>query len=496
MTAVAVTGATVDYGEGPVLADLDLAVARGEWVVLLGPNGAGKSTALGILSGLVTHTGRVTIQDHDPHRWRPRDWARTVALVPQRPILPPGLTVTDYVLLGRTAHIPTFGVEDTADLAAVGHALDRLDLHGFSHRPVVSLSGGELQRVVLARALVQEAPVLLLDEPTAALDIGHGQQVLELIDELRVERDLTIVAAMHDLTLASQFADRVVLLDGGHTVAVGAPREVLTPDALARHYDARVRVLDDGVGGIIVIPVRERVVRRRGVPDRRPPPPVAGRAAASTGPERPRTTPRPPPTPTDARPTMTDDATTPPTTRDTEAAPQPRHVESLVLVHTGHGKGKSTSAFGTALRALARDWPVGVIQFIKSGDWQVGEERLLTELGADWWALGDGFSWDSEDLAESEAVARTAWEEARARLASGDYRLLVLDEITYPMNWGWIDTDEVVRALEERPATTSVILTGRDAPQALVDVADTVTSMEKVKHAFDQGILARRGIDY
>jgi cob(I)alamin adenosyltransferase len=194
---------------------------------------------------------------------------------------------------------------------------------------------------------------------------------------------------------------------------------------------------------------------------------------------------------------MTDrDPTAPPVDKDTTDRPRRKHVESIVLVNTGDGKGKSTAAFGTAVRALARDWPVGVIQFIKSGNWRVGEEEMLTRLGADWWSLGDGFSWESQDLDESEARARAAWEEARERLASGDYRLLVLDEITYPMNWGWIDTDEVVAAIADRPETTTVIATGRDAPQALVDVADTVTRMDNVKHAFDQGIMARRGIDY
>jgi cob(I)alamin adenosyltransferase len=204
------------------------------------------------------------------------------------------------------------------------------------------------------------------------------------------------------------------------------------------------------------------------------------------------------PTPDDPTPDgqTTTDATTPPREKDLDAAPPGRHVESLVLVNTGDGKGKSTAAFGTALRALARGWPVGVIQFIKSGEWRVGEEELLTRLGADWWALGDGFSWDSEDLDESEAVARAAWDEASARLASGDYRLVVLDEITYPMNWGWIDTAAVVAAIEARPDHTTVILTGRDAPEDLIAVAHTVTRMDNVKHAFDQGIVARRGIDY
>ena len=198
---------------------------------------------------------------------------------------------------------------------------------------------------------------------------------------------------------------------------------------------------------------------------------------------------------TEAGETAVDDAHTPPTDHVVQSE-RGRHVQSLVLVNTGDGKGKSTAAFGTILRALARDWPVAVIQFIKSGDWRVGEQELLTELGAQWWAMGDGFSWDSEDLEESEALARAAWEQARTAIGSGDYRLVLLDEITYAMNWGWIDADEVIASIRDRPETTSVIATGRDASDALIEVADTVTRMDNVKHAFDQGILARRGIDY
>ncbi|MGD2102918.1 MAG: cob(I)yrinic acid a,c-diamide adenosyltransferase [Acidimicrobiia bacterium] len=169
---------------------------------------------------------------------------------------------------------------------------------------------------------------------------------------------------------------------------------------------------------------------------------------------------------------------------------------SLVLVNTGDGKGKSTAAFGTAIRAVARGWNVAVVQFLKSGDWSVGEEKIGTQLGIDWWALGDGFTWDSEDMDESEAIAREAWAHARGLIAGGDHEVVVLDEITYPMNWGWIDTDEVVQAIQSRPETVSLILTGRDAPQAVIEVADTVTEMRKVKHAYDRGVTARRGIDY
>ena len=175
--------------------------------------------------------------------------------------------------------------------------------------------------------------------------------------------------------------------------------------------------------------------------------------------------------------------------------PPPTRAPSLVLVNTGDGKGKSTAAFGTALRALARGWRVCVIQFLKSGNWKVGEEKVGRELGIDWWALGDGFTWDSEDMDRSQAVALEAWRAARAAIGSGDYEMVVLDEITYPMNWGWIETAEVVAAIRNRPEHVNVIATGRDAPSELIEVADTVTSMEKVKHAFDRGIRAKKGID-
>lgn len=181
--------------------------------------------------------------------------------------------------------------------------------------------------------------------------------------------------------------------------------------------------------------------------------------------------------------------TQPPRRADTRAS-------SLVLVHTGDGKGKSTAAFGTALRAVARGWKVGVIQFLKSGDWQVGEERIARQIGVDWWALGDGFTWDSEDMEESRAIARKAWEAAKERIASGEYQLVILDEITYPVNWGWIEISDVVATIAQRPEGVSLIITGRDAPQEIVEVANTVTEMRKIKHAFDAGILAKRGIDY
>jgi iron complex transport system ATP-binding protein len=256
VTAVELRGVSVDLDGRPVLRDLDLAVAGGARLGLIGPNGAGKTTLLRTVAGLLRHRGQVSIGGAPPGSLSRRELARRIALVPQSPAVPAGITVTDYVLLGRTPYIPYLGTETRRDLAIVAQVLDQLDLGAFAGRGLDSLSGGERQRAVLARALAQQAPVLLLDEPTTGLDVGHQQQLLELVDTLRRDLDLTVVSAMHDLTLAGQFADQLVLLAGGRVAAAGPARAVLTEQLIARHYHASVRVLDDPGGGIVVVPVR------------------------------------------------------------------------------------------------------------------------------------------------------------------------------------------------------------------------------------------------
>lgn len=189
--------------------------------------------------------------------------------------------------------------------------------------------------------------------------------------------------------------------------------------------------------------------------------------------------------------------TDPPAVPTEHRNPDRRRVRSVVLVNTGDGKGKSTAGFGVVLRAVARGWDVAVVQFLKSGRWQVGEEAVCRDrLGVDWYAIGEGFTWESEDLSEDEAVARAAWAHAKATIEAGAHRLVVLDEVTYPMTWGWIDTAEVVRTIAERPAHVNVVCTGRGAPDELVTAADTVTEMVKRKHAYDTGVLAMKGIDF
>ncbi|MGN6608304.1 MAG: ABC transporter ATP-binding protein, partial [Jatrophihabitans sp.] len=212
MTSLRFDGVGVRYAGVPAVADVSFTVTEGEWVALVGPNGAGKSSLLRAACSLVPHDGSVWVGDTEAGRLSWRDRARRVALVPQQPELPAAMTVLDYVLLGRTPHMPYLGRESAHDVAVSESLLHRLDLTRFAERPLATLSGGEVQRTVLARALAQEAPVLLLDEPTSALDIGRRVEALELVDEIRREHSLTVLSVLHDLSLAAQFADRLVLL--------------------------------------------------------------------------------------------------------------------------------------------------------------------------------------------------------------------------------------------------------------------------------------------
>ena len=169
---------------------------------------------------------------------------------------------------------------------------------------------------------------------------------------------------------------------------------------------------------------------------------------------------------------------------------------SIVLLNTGTGKGKSSAAFGVMARGWARGWNVGVVQFIKGGKWKTGERKLADHLGIEWHTLGDGFTWESTDMDETVAKGRHAWQVASEKLASGDYQLLILDELTYAVAYGWVPVDDVVTAIRNRAPRTNVVVTGRNAPPELVEVADTATEMVKLKHAYDGGVKAIKGIEY
>ncbi|MEB3367079.1 ABC transporter ATP-binding protein [Saccharopolyspora mangrovi] len=256
MSRLEVRDLAAGYRRRAVVSGVSATVDTGGWLGIIGPNGAGKSTLLKAIAGLLGHSGQVLVDDRPLASLPRRERARTVAYAPQIPQLPMGLTVTDYVLLGRTPHLGPLGWEGRSDLDVVDDLLTRLDLTGLAGRQLHTLSGGERQRAVLARALAQRASVLLLDEPTTGLDIGHAQALLDLVDELRGELGTTVVSTLHDLTLAAQYAERVLLLDDGEVAAEGTPGEVLTPAALAERYTARVTVLRAPDGSPVIAPIR------------------------------------------------------------------------------------------------------------------------------------------------------------------------------------------------------------------------------------------------
>lgn len=264
MAELSVESVSVTYGRRNAVSSYSDTVGSGEWVGLIGPNGAGKSSLLRAVAGLTKHRGDIAIDGRSLADMADHERARHVAYVAQDPLIPDDMITFDYVLLGRTPYIGYFGSPTSNDRAVVDEVLERLRLGEFAGRLLGTLSGGERQRVVLARALAQQAPVLLLDEPTSALDIGHQQQALELVAELRRTERITVVSALHDLTLAGTYTERLVMLHEGEVAARGAPAEVLTAERLGEVYRVCVTVdVDPDDGTVIVVP-------RRGFPPSSP----------------------------------------------------------------------------------------------------------------------------------------------------------------------------------------------------------------------------------
>lgn len=260
MTSLSFDEVGVRYGRGAetreAVRGFTADVRPGEWLCLIGPNGAGKSSLLRAVAGVADHSGSILVDSTPLASRSARRRAQLVAYVPQSPVLPAGMTGAEYILLGRNPFVAHFGTETHHDREMVAEVIDRLALGDLAHRDIETLSGGERQRLVIARAVAQEAPILLLDEPTSALDIGHQQQALELVDRLRRAHGLTVVSAMHDLTLAGIYSDRLMLLHEGATVASGTAEEVLRPETLGEFYGVNVRVHREADGTIVVVPNR------------------------------------------------------------------------------------------------------------------------------------------------------------------------------------------------------------------------------------------------
>jgi iron complex transport system ATP-binding protein len=235
---------SASYHNRRVLHDVSFDVKNGEVLALIGPNGAGKSTIIRAASGVISSTGHIRTNGDDFHALEPFQRARYIAVVPQAISLPPAFTVWETVLMGRTPYLGFLGQASKHDEELARRALERVNAIGLSDRLVGELSGGERQRILLARALCQSTPILLLDEPTAHLDLQYQVSLLELIRVLAREEHLAVMIALHDLNLAAHYADRVALLVGGNLRAIGSPREVLTAELISQAYCLPVQVVE------------------------------------------------------------------------------------------------------------------------------------------------------------------------------------------------------------------------------------------------------------
>lgn len=242
----------VAFGTSKVLSGVSVDVGAGGWLGIVGPNGAGKSTLLRTVAGAVSYSGSVLVDGAPIDNRTQKERAKLVAYVPQRPLFPQGMAVFDYVLLGRTPYLGPLAAESHEDISDVWEALEALHLVDFAGRDIATLSGGETQRASFARVLAQRAPIVVLDEATASLDVAAQHEVLELIDRLRTQRGITVVSAIHDLTAAAQFCGRVALIDKGRLVGVGRPGDVLTEESLGAVFEPSIRVIDVDGSTVIV----------------------------------------------------------------------------------------------------------------------------------------------------------------------------------------------------------------------------------------------------
>jgi iron complex transport system ATP-binding protein len=235
---------SVSYGEIEILHELSLDVNTGEVVSLIGPNGAGKTTMMRAISGVIpVKSGSVHVDDEDLSVTPIAERARLLAVVPQARKLPPEYTVQQSVLMGRTPYLGWLGNPSPGDIEKVQWAIDRTRLSELANRRVDELSGGEQQLVLVARALAQDAPVMLLDEPTAHLDLRHQATILDLVHSLARERGLAVLMSLHDLNLVSIFSDRIALLDDGNILAVGKPKEVINQQYLSKVYQVPLDII-------------------------------------------------------------------------------------------------------------------------------------------------------------------------------------------------------------------------------------------------------------
>lgn len=458
-----------------ILWEVSLTLRAGEFVGLIGPNGAGKTTLLRVLSGaLRPSTGSVTLGQVPLGHLSRRQIAQRIAVVPQQTDLNFDVGALELALMGRHPHLSWFQLEGRDDFAIARGALDTMGATDFEERSVLTLSGGERQRVFLSRGLAQDAGVLLVDEPTTSLDLAHQLQIMETLQRLAREQGLAVLVASHDVHLAARYLDRVVLLSDGRLIADGPAQAVVASNDFERAFGVRIEL---GAGGGAAASVALAGDDKAGATD------AAPDAAA-----------------VDADALLEDLSVAGRARKRAEQAAARHHprrrAQGLVILNTGKGKGKTTAALGLLLRAWGRDMRAVMFQFIKSRTANWGENRAARRLGVEIIPLGDGFTWMSKDIERDRSLAREGWDRCRQALASEEYAIVILDELTYLMKFGWLDVQEVIAALQGRPPAQHVVITGRDAPAELMEFADLVTEMHEVKHPYKTGVRAQPGIEF
>lgn len=247
---------TLGYpGKPPVISNCSFDARAGEFLALIGPNGSGKTTLIRGISGVLPpSSGKICFREQDLSALSIRERARLVSVVPQVKGIPEGLTVREIVSLGRTPYLNRFGKLTREDQDLIGEAITLTELEPFANKEAANLSGGEQQRIVLARALAQNTPILILDEPTVYLDLYYQIHLLEIVREIMERRSLTVIAILHDLNQAARYADRIALLSGGKITRIGPPRETLQPEILSESYRIPLRVIDDPNGNLFILP--------------------------------------------------------------------------------------------------------------------------------------------------------------------------------------------------------------------------------------------------
>ena len=410
------------------------------------------------------------------------------------------------VALGRLPHTDWLGRLTEEDHTAVNTAIDAADAKELADRQVGELSDGQRQKLMVARALAQESEIMLLDEPTAYLDLPRRVETMQLLKRLAHATGRAILVSTHDLDLALRSCDHLWLLSAGG-IEIGAPEDLVLAGSLSATFARDGVSFDERSGAFVRKPTHGRSVcvpgdtthaiwMRRAL-ERAGYAPTAARTPSqfaelkngngSAWQLR-------------MRGNMSAHNSIQEVLDALEGKERmtARHARrGLVLVNTGDGRGKSTSAFGVILRMLGRGKKVALIQFLKHEGGQWGEVRALRQLGLEPIKTGDGFTWTSRNMDETQARALHGWELAQAAITSDVYDLVVLDEFTYLMEFGWLDAEEVITWLNaNKPDRLHLLITGRNASDALIDYADTVSEMVKIKHTFDVGIKARAGIEF